>query len=177
MVSFKIGRIIVAALAVAACFIAPVAAQKAGSITSVLVIDRSGPPQLDEFGNVIPNTGALTNPCTFEKVNLTGSMTITTLQTLDNQGNIKTDVGVVSKGIGSGVTTGNLYPFNENQNFSIKLDPGSLEFFSTFTDRLSLKGPKSADNWVARAVAKLAVLADGTVKTEMTRITSDNCKG
>jgi hypothetical protein len=177
MVSLKIGRIIVAALAVAACFIAPLAAQKAGSLTTVLVIDRSGPPQLDEFGNVIPNTGALSNPCTFEKVNLTGSMTITTLQTLDNQGNIKTDVGVVSKGIGTGVTTGNLYPFNENQSFSVKLDPGSLEFFSTFTDRLSMKGPKSADNWVARAIAKLSVLADGTVKADIVRITSDNCKG
>jgi len=177
MASSKIGPITIAALAVAALFTAPLAAQKTGTLTTVTTVDRSGPAELDASGNPVPGTGAVLNPCTGEKVNILGTMTTTSSQYMDNQGFIRTDVSVVSKGTGTGVSFGTLYPFNESQAFNVKSDPTSFDFVSTFSDKIGLRGPKALDNWVVRATMKITILPDGTVKNELVRVTSDVCKG
>lgn len=177
MVSSKVGRFIVAGLALSVAFVAPLGAQKTGSLTTVVTIDRSGPPEIGADGNPVPGTGAIFNPCTGENVNISGTMTTTSSQYMDNQGFIRTNVSVLSKGTGTGVVTGTLYPFSETQNFNVKSDPTSFDFVSTFTDKIGLRGPKSTDNWVVRATMKITVLPDGTVKNELTSVTSDVCKG
>lgn len=178
MVSSKVGRFVIAGLALSVAVIAPLGAQSTkGSLTSVTTIDRSGPAELDASGNKVPGTGAIFNPCTGEDVNISGTMTTTSSQYLDPQGFIRTSVSVISKGTGTGVLTGTLYPFSETQNFNIKSDPTSLEFVSSFTDKIGLRGPKSIDNWVVRATMKITVFPDGTVKNELTNLSSDVCKG
>jgi len=93
----------------------------------------------------------LLDPCTSELVDVSGASTITIAETVDRNGQTKTAVSVTTKGTGIGQVTANSYPFSENQNFTVKVAVIGEAFDSAFSDKLSLKGPGSTDNFVVRA--------------------------
>lgn len=134
---------------------------------------------------IVVDTGAFVNPCTFENVDIRGTSTISTLQTIDKYGTVKVNVSVVTKGTGQGwvvtatdpLFTGSTYAFNDSQQFTFKLPVVGQEFSSDFSDKLALKGAKSIDNWIIRAHFRIKVNADGTVQVFMIKMNADTCKG
>jgi hypothetical protein len=180
----------VLSLAVLLAIPATVTAQ---SNTFIVAFDRTGTPET-ELGTVLDpltgqviesvvETGAFVNPCTLENVDVIGSSTITSLETVDKFGNRKVSVGVVTKGTGLGWVgepgnlTGSTYTFNDSQSFSFRIPPSGQAFSSDFSDKLALRGAKSIDNWVIRAHFKITVDADGMVKVFLIKTNADACKG
>ena len=169
----------------------------AAAQTSIFVVplDRTGTPgtttvtQYDPLTGqpqtVVVETGAFDNPCTLEFVDVTGTSTITTQQSVDKFGTMKVNVGVVSKGTGLGwvdvagtqTFTTSTYTFNETQSFMFRLPSAGQEFVSEFVDKLSMKGARSTDNWVIRARFRIHVDSAGVVKVFLLKTTADNCKG
>ena len=142
-------------------------------------------PLTGEVIQQVVDTGAFQNPCTLENVDVTGSSTITSLQTVDRFGTMKISVGVSTKGTGTGwvvlngnrVNTGSTYAFSDSQQFSFRLPSAGDEFSSDFTDRLSMRGAKSVDNWTVRAHFKIRISAAGEVQVSLIKMTGDVCKG
>jgi hypothetical protein len=182
----------VLSLAVLLAIPATVAAQ---SNTFIVAFDRTGTPET-ELGTVLDpltgqvietvvETGAFVNPCTLENVDVFGSSTITSLETVDKFLNRKVSVSVVTKGTGTGWTedagvrtdSGNTYTFSDSQSFSFRIPPSGQAFSSDFSDKLALRGAKSVDNWVIRAHFKITVDADGMVKVFLIKTNADACKG
>ena len=167
----------------------------AQSSTFIVPFDRAGEPgttsttQIDPLTGqpitVVVDTGAFLNPCTAEFVDVRGSSTISTSQTLDKFGVTKINVSVVTKGTGAGwvgsalapTFTGATYSFNESQQFSVRMPSIGQEFVSDFADKISMKGAKSIDNWTIRANFRLRVDAAGVVKVSLTKLSGDICKG
>jgi hypothetical protein len=168
----------------------------AQSSTFVIDFNRTGTPGTATVTTIDPltglpttmtvDTGAFTNPCTAEFVDVLGRTTISTAQSIDKFGNLKVNVSEVTKGTGAGWVllngvqsfTASTYAFNENSQFTFRLPPsGSQEFTSDFSDKLAMKGAKSIDNWVIRAQFRIKVSADGTVQVFMIKMNADNCKG
>jgi hypothetical protein len=163
MVSRKIGRLAVAALATAALLGGP---RPAAAQSSTFIIDI-----VDQL---------FTNPCTNETVLVNGRTTVTVTQTLFNtKGEIKTAVSAVSKGTGVGQTFGFTYVYSENQNatFIVPLLAAGEIFESTFSDKFALKGDRSIDDWIIRAFFKIKVDAKGTILVSLDKMTGDICKG
>jgi hypothetical protein len=172
MFNSKVGAVI-SAIAIAVLLGFPMTAA-AQSSTFVIPLDRSGPPGVDAAGNP---TGAFVNPCTFELVDVFGATTITTTQRLGSNGIVTTNVGVVSKGTGTGQTSGVLYPFTESQSFLVKTILGDI-VESDFFDKISMKGPGKIDNWMLRARFRIKIAPDGTVQVSLVRVNDgDQCKG
>ncbi len=173
---------------------AVVAAQ---SSTFVIPFDRTGDPRTEiqllpdplDPGTLIEvpvDLGAFVNPCTIENVDVTGSSTISTLQTVDSKGNVKVNVSVRTKGTGRGWTganylsavfSGATYNFDDNQQFSFRLPAVGQEFSSDFADKLAMRGAGSIDNWTIRAHFRIKVNAAGEVQVLMIKTTPDICKG
>lgn len=175
MVTKRTGARLIAAVSVAVLFglPAPAAAQTS---TFVIPFDRTGPPDLDDLGNPIPNTGAMLNPCTLEFVDVLGVSTIKVTQGLTGS-TLKTTVNTTTKGSGTGQLTGIVYPFNETQQFLVKNNLGQI-VESEFVDKLSLKGPQSIDNWIVRARFRIKIGPSGAVQIDLVRINDgDQCKG
>jgi hypothetical protein len=151
--------------------------------TTITQIDPLNPTQT--ITATVP-TGAFKNPCTLENVDVTGSTTITTLSTVDKFGVTKVDISVLTKGTGQGWTgsdhavriiSGAVYSFNDSQSFSFKLPLIGQEFVSDFSDKISMKGAKSIDNWTIRANFRVRVDSTGAVKVARISETGDVCKG
>ena len=195
MVSTKlVGRTLVG-VCVTGLLVAIPAPSEAQSNTFVVGFDRTGTPGttiinvLDpltgELTPTVVDTGAFVNPCTFENVDVIGSTTITSLQTVDKWGTVKVNVGVSTKGTGTGwilvngtpVFTGSAYTYTDNQQFTFRLPSTGEEFSSDFTDRLSMRGAKSVDNWTVRAHFKIRISAAGEVQVFLIKMTGDTCKG
>ena len=194
MAGFKSQRFIVGLALVVLALPAMVAAQK--SSTLIVPFDRTGTPGTKTVTTIDPltgqqttmivDTGAFVNPCTFEFVDVLGTTTIQTLQTLDKFGTMKVNVSEVSKGTGAGwvadplgapIFTGSTYAFNENQQFVFRLPTAGLEFASDFTDRLTMRGAKSTDNWTVRARFRIRIDAAGNVTASIIKLDGDVCKG
>ena len=86
-------------------------------------------------------------------------------------------MSVTTKGTGIGQVTSNSYPFSENQNFTVKAAVIGESFDSAFSDKLSLKGPGSVDNFVVRAFFRIKIDALGTIQVLIENMNSDVCKG
>ena len=167
----------------------------AQSSTFIIPLDRTGTPGTQEIVGTDPMTGlpttmtvatgAFENPCTLEFVDVLGSTTISTLQSTDKFGTLKVSVNVTSKGTGSGwillngTPTATLarYGFNDSQSFKFQLPSVGTEFSSDFSNRLTMRGAKSTDNWTIRANFRIRVGADGVVKMFKLSETGDVCKG
>ena len=191
MAALKSYRVILGAFILLA-MPAVVAAQ---SSTFVIPFDRTGTPGTATISTIDPmtgqpitevvSTGAFVNPCTAENVDVRGTSTISTVQSIDKFGTVKVNVSEITKGTGSGwivlngvpTLTGSSYTFNESQNFTFRLPTAGDEFASDFSDKLAMKGAKSIDNWVIRANFRIKVNADGTVQVFMIKMNADNCKG
>ena len=163
--------------------------------TFIVPLDRTGIPgtttvtQYDPLTGqpitVVVDTGAFDNPCTLEFVDVMGTSTITTQQSVDKFGTMKVNVGVVSKGTGLGwvelagtpTFTGSTYAYSETQNFVFRLPSSGQEFASEFVDKLAMKGARSTDNWVIRARFRIHVDSAGVVKVFLIKTAADNCKG
>jgi hypothetical protein len=126
---------------------------------------------------IIPFNLTLLDPCTNELVSVTGASTVTIAETVDSKGQTKTAVSVTTKGTGIGTVTGNSYPFSENQNFTVKAAVIGEAFDSAFSDKLSLKGPGSVDNFVVRAFFRIKIDALGNIQVLIENMNSDVCKG
>jgi len=191
MAALKSYRVILGAFILLA-MPAVVAAQ---SSTFVIPFDRTGTPGTTTISTIDPmtgqpiteivSTGAFVNPCTAENVDVRGTSTISTVQSIDKFGTVKVNVSEITKGTGSGwivlngvpTLTGSSYTFNESQNFTFRLPTAGDEFASDFSDKLAMKGAKSIDNWVIRANFRIKVNADGTVQVFMIKMNADTCKG
>lgn len=170
----------------------------AQSNTFIIPFERTGDPltetqclqdPMDPDGACIPtpvDLGAYLNPCTLENIDVTGSSTISTVQTVDNKGALKVNVSVRTKGIGSGWTganytsaifSGSIYAVNDNQQFNFRLPAVGQEFSSDFADKLSMRGAKSIDNWTIRAHFRIKVNALGEVQVFLINTNADVCKG
>ena len=153
-----------------------------GTATVTIVDPLTGQPT-----TMIIDTGAFTNPCTAENVDVRGTSTISTGQTIDRFGTVKVVVSEVTKGTGAGwvrdalgapVLTGSTYTFTESQQLTFRLPAVGKEFASDFADKIAMKGAKSIDNWIVRAHFRLKVNADGTVQVFLVKTTADpTCKG
>jgi hypothetical protein len=172
------------------------AAGLAQSSTFVLPFDRTGTPGTTTASTIDPltglpttitvDTGAFVNPCTFENVDVTGSSTVSTVQSVDRFGTLKVNVSVVSKGTGMGwipasdgtqLFTGGTYSFSESQQFTFRLPSTGSAFSSDFTDRLALKGAKSVDNWIVRALFRIRISEAGEVQVSLMKTNEGVCKG
>jgi hypothetical protein len=67
--------------------------------------------------------------------------------------------------------------FSESQQFSLKLSAGLQQTQSDFTDKFSLKGAKSVDNWTIRARFHITINSNGEVTSLTETLTGDVCKG
>ena len=199
MVSTKfVGRTLVGVCVTGLLLAIPAPSQAQSSSTFVVAFDRTGDPGTEIVlepdplnpGNTIAlavSTGAFMNPCTLENVDVTGSSTISTVQTVDKFGTVKVNVSVRTKGTGSGwvgadyaraVFTGSSYAFDDNQQFSFRLPAVGQEFTSDFSDKLSMRGAKSVDNWTVRAHFRIKVDAAGETQVLLMKTSEDpNCKG
>ena len=126
---------------------------------------------------IIPFKLTLLDPCTNELVDVTGASTVTIAETVDRTGQTKTAVSVTTKGTGVGQVTLNSYPFSENQNFTVKAAVIGEAFDSAFSDKLSLKGPGSVDNFVVRAFFRIKIDTLGNIQVLIENMNSDVCKG
>lgn len=191
----SVGRTVVGVCAFA-CLLAFPIASAAQSSTFPVPFDRTGAPGTSTIDVIDPvtlqpvptvvETGAFVNPCTLENVDVTGTSTITTLQTVDKFGTTKVNVSVSTKATGFGWVlngteqffTGSNYTYTDSQQFTYRLPSSGEEFSSDFTDRLSLKGAKSIDNWNVRAHFKIKVSPSGVVQVLLIKMTADDgCKG
>jgi hypothetical protein len=176
-------------IAAAACFAAILAVPQTASAQSTFIVpfDRLGLPGVDANGNP---TGAFDNPCTFEFVDVTGSSTISSTTSVSKQNVRTTNVNIATKGTGAGwvdadplldglqygLFTGSTYVFSESQTFTIKQQNGTLTD-SVFTDKLSMKGVQSIDNWVIRARFRIKIGPDGSVQVSVDKMNEGVCKG
>jgi hypothetical protein len=192
MAGLKSVRFIVGFALMALVIPAMAAAQ---SSTFVVPFDRTGEqgtrqvtqidPLTGQSTTIAVDTGAFLNPCTAEFVNVTGHSTISTSQSLDKFGVTKINVTVITKGTGAGwvgsalapTFTGAIYSFNESQSFNVRMPSTGQEFLSDFSDKISMRGAKSIDNWTIRANFRLRVDAAGIVKVELIKLSGDICKG
>jgi len=126
---------------------------------------------------IIPFKLTLMDPCTTELVDVTGASTVTIAETVDKTGQTKTAVSVTTKGTGVGQDTLAQYPFSENQNFTVKAAVIGESFDSAFSDKLSLKGPGSMDNFVVRAFFRIKIDTFGIIQVLIENMNSDVCKG
>jgi hypothetical protein len=168
----------------------------AQSSTFIITFDRTGTPGFKTIDLVDPmsgvvtptvvQTGAFVNPCTLENVDVRGTSTITTNQTVDKWGNLKVSVSEVSKGAGAGwlpaadgtqLFTASRYAFSDSQSFTFQLPTIGEEFSSDFSDKFQLRGAKAVDNWTIRAHFRIKVNADGTVQVFMIKTSDGVCKG
>jgi hypothetical protein len=193
MTALKVNRIVFGLCALALLALPAMAA--AQSSTFVVALDRTGTPGTAQISAIDPmtgepttltvDTGAFVNPCTLENVDVLGSTTISTLQTVDKWGTVKVNVSVLSKGTGRGwvpdvsgqLFTGSDYAFSESQSFKFQLPVIGQEFSSDFSDKLSLRGAKSIDNWTIRANFRIKIDAAGVVQILKINETGDTCKG
>jgi hypothetical protein len=196
MAALKLHRIVFVVGALVLLVLPSIAAAQSSS-TFVVPFDRTGDPgtevllQPDPLNplNMIEvpvDFGAFVNPCTLENVDVAGASTITQLQTVDKFGTVKVKVSVATKGTGRGwvgdtyagaTFTESTYAFSENQQFTFQLPSIGSEFSSDFTDKLSMRGAKSIDNWTVRATFRIKVDSAGTVKIEVMKLSGDICKG
>lgn len=183
-------------LAFVAMLVFPAVAAAQTSTVDVL-LDRTGTPGTKIITTTDPmtgdpiemvvDTGAFVNPCTGENVDVTGTTTISSSQTIDKFGTVKVNVNVVSKGAGRGwvgadyqsaLFTDSTYSFSESQSFAFRLPAVGEEFSSDFNDKFALRGAKSVDNWTARAHFRIKVNADGSTQVLLIKTTVDPvCKG
>ena len=126
---------------------------------------------------IIPFNLTLLDPCTNELVSVSGASTVTIAETVDKYGQTKTAVSVTTKGTGIGQVTANSYPFSENQNFTVKAAVIGEAFDSAFSDKLSLKGPGSVDNFVVRVFFRIKIDTLGNIQVSIENMNSDVCKG
>ena len=126
---------------------------------------------------IIPFNLTLLDPCTNELVTVSGASTVTIAETVDKTGQTKTAVSLTTKGTGIGQVTGTSYPFAENQNFTVKAAVIGEAFDSSFSDKLSLKGPGSIDNFVVRAFFRIKIDTLGNIQVLIENMNSDVCKG
>jgi len=193
MAGFK-SRFIVGLALVVLALPAMVAAQ---SSTLIVPFDRTGTPGTKTITIIDPltgqattevvDTGAFDNPCTAEFVDVVGTATIQTLQTIDKFGTVKVNVSEVIKStsalgwvpdpLGAPIFTGSTYTFNESQQFTFRLPTAGLVFSSDFTDRIAMKGAKSTDNWVIRARFRIKIDSTGAVQVFLIKMNADACKG
>jgi hypothetical protein len=184
MVSMKVGRIIGTALCGALLLALPQAAF-AQSSTFVIPFERVGPPIFDPVTGAAID-GAFVNPCTFENVDVSGSSTVSISTSVMN-GVVKTSVGVVSKGTGTGWTfgadgvavilSGKTYVFTDTQQFTLKASLGDI-VESDFFDKFNLKGTRSTDNWIIRARFRVKIGSNGQVQVSLVKLNDgDTCKG
>lgn len=153
-----------------------------GTATVVTTDPLTGQPT-----TITVDTGAFHNPCTGENVDVRGTSTISTNQTIDRFGTVKVVVSEVTKGRGAGwipdvlgapIFTGSTYTFTESQQLTFRLPAAGEEFASDFADKIAMKGAKSIDNWIVRAHFRVKVNADGTVQVFLIKTTADpTCKG
>jgi hypothetical protein len=213
MTSTHVPRFIVSASCVALLLLVPTLAAAQGS-TFIIPFDRSGVPgttivedPLNPGTFLTVDTGAFDNPCTFELVDVTGSSTISTLQTVAKNGARKVSVNVSSKGSGRGwlpdpppsvpgtagwtlwgldqaaglanfVFTGSTYSFSDSQSFTVSLGSGGLPAYFDFTDKMVLAGDRALANWVIRAIFRLKIAKDGSIQIDLLKTNSDKeCKG
>jgi hypothetical protein len=168
----------------------------AQSSTFIITFDRSGTPGhkiidlVDPMTGVVTqtvvDTGAFVNPCTLENVDVRGTSTISTVQTVDKFGTLKVSVSEVSKGVGAGwlpapdgtqLFTASRYAFNDSQSFVFQFPYVGEEFSSDFSDKFALRGTKSVDNWVFRAHFRIRVSSAGVVQVFMIKTSDGVCKG
>src|SRR5690242_2457108 len=110
----KILRLLAGA-ALAGAIAMPLAA-RAQTASLQFTIDNRDVGTLDpETAQIIPQ---LMNPCTKELVNITGTLTTTSVVTTNASGIVRTSITVVANGVGSGATSGRLYSFSETQDLS-----------------------------------------------------------
>jgi len=176
MVKTKIGRIILGVLCVAALLAIPSAAAAQAS-TFVILFERVGEPELDVFGNPVPGTGAFMNPCTAEAVDVIGSTTITISQQVTRDGDVRTNIGAVTKGTGVGAVSAASYSFAESQQFTLRIPALGTAFDSTFSDKLWMNGARAIDNWSIRATFRVKVSTTGEILVTRESMTGDVCKG
>jgi hypothetical protein len=193
MAALRVRRFIVALSALALLAIpGNAAAQSSTFIEEFIRVGTPGTKTVEtidpltlEPTTIVVDTGAFVNPCTSEFVDVRGSSTISTLQTIDKFGTVKVNVSVVTKGTGSGwvasptgpLFTTSSYAFSDSQQFSFRLPVAGEEFSSDFSDKLALKGAKSIDNWIIRAHFRIKVNADGTTQVLLIKMNADACKG
>ena len=192
MAALKARRFIVALSALALLTLPSTAAAQSSSFIEDFI--RVGPPGTKTVDTVDPltlepttiivDTGAFVNPCTSEFVDVRGTSTISTLQTVDKFGTVKVNVSVVTKGTGSGwvatpepLATGSTYSFSDSQQFSFRLPVAGEAFSSDFSDKLAMRGAKSIDNWIIRAHFRIKVNSDGTTQVLLIKMNADSCKG
>jgi hypothetical protein len=126
---------------------------------------------------IVPFAMTLMDPCTNELVDITGASTVTIAETVDKNGQTKTAVSVTTRGTGVGQVSLAQYPFTENQNFTVKAAVIGEAFDSAFSDKLSLKGPGSVDNFVVRAFFRIKIDTLGNIQVSIENMNSDVCKG
>ena len=182
----------------------PVAA--AAQTTVTIPFDRTGPPgsmtttQVDPLNPsqtiiVTVPTGAFINPCTVEYVDVTGNSVVTSSQSVDKFGFMKVSVNIKTTGSGLGITdddgdmttggytgtpSGSAYNFVETQSLQFRLPVTNLqtkEFVSEFTDKITMRGSQSTDNWVVRARFRIKVNAAGVVQTFLVKMEEGACRG
>jgi hypothetical protein len=156
----------------------------------------TGQPVVDENGNPVfqkVQTGAFVNPCVNagEWVNVLGAGTLSIGTSLPGNGQLKVTVGISLKGTGTGiipydpltgvaVPSGNTYSFADNQSFKatfvVASDPTTI-IESSFTDRFTMKGSKSTNNWTIRAKITIKLDASGNVLSTSQTFTGDVCNG
>jgi hypothetical protein len=176
MAIIRLERVILATLCAGVLLAIPSAAA-AQTSTFVIPFERVGDPELDDAGVPIPNTGAFINPCTAEAVDVTGVSTVTISQSIDKNGDVRTNVGEVTKGLGIAQVSLVKYAFSDNQQFTLRIPAMGTAFESTFTDKFALKGFKSIDNWTIRATFRVKISATGEVLVNLVRMTGDVCRG
>jgi len=178
-------RIVAGLLSLAALLVGAPLATAQQSSSFLIPLDRTGNPGVDAQGNP---TGAFENPCTLERVDVTGNSTVTITQQPANQkGEVKTSVGVSSKGSGTGwvgdlwpgLPTGHTYVFAENQSFVtvVPVLAAGEVFESTFSDKFTMKGAGNLDNWIVRAFFRLKIDSRGLIQVSIDRATGDVCHG
>jgi hypothetical protein len=184
MVRIKVGRIVGTVLCGAVLLGIPQAVF-AQSSTFIVPFQRAGAPIYDPLTGAQVD-GAFVNPCTAEFVDVFGSSTISIATSVMN-GVVKTTVGVVSKGNGTGwtlgadgvtvIVSGKTYVFTDSQQFTVKASLGDV-VESDFFDKFNLKGTRSTDNWIIRARFRVKIGSNGQVQVNLVKLSDgDTCKG
>ena len=145
------------------------------SLVALLAVPGLAAAQSSTF--IIPFNVTFFNPCIAEDVAVTGSTSITTTDSITPQGDRKISVSEKTTGSGVGLVFGTVYPFSENTQFTVRTPLVGQEFDSTFTDRISMKGPKAIDNWTVKAVFRIKISATGQIVTSIERFDSAICRG
>ena len=144
-------------------------------LVALLAIPVMAAAQSSTF--IIPFNVTFFNPCTAEDVAVAGTTSVTATDSITAQGDRKISVSEKTTGSGVGVIFGTVYPFAENTQFTVRTPLAGQEFDSTFTDRISMKGPKSTDNWTVKAHFRIKISATGEIVTSIERFDGAICKG